>query len=193
MDRKELKALAKTQIKGNIGILFGCMIVAGLVISVSSVVSWLIAPAIAMGMTMIYLALAQGQKPKVGDVFGGFSIFGKAWWLTFLTGFFTMLWSCLFYIPGIIKAISYSMAPYVLAENPTMTAREALDVSKRITKGHKGELFVLTLSFIGWGLLCMITFGWAIIWVGPYYSATMVNAYHYLNDGYVAEPAPVVE
>ena len=178
MDRKELKALAKTQIKGNIGILFACTIVAGVVMSVASVVTWLITPVIAMGMTMIYLALVNGEKPKVGDIFSGFSIFGKAWFLNFLIGLFTMLWSCLLYVPGIIKYFSYSLATYILAENPEMTAREALNESKRITKGHKMDLFVLQLSFIPWALLGCITFGLAFIWVGPYMGATMVNAYH---------------
>ena len=181
-NRGEIKAAAKQQIKGNIGILLACALVGGLVTSVASIVSWLVAPSIAMGMTMIYLALTSGQKPKVGDIFNGFSIFGKAWWLSFLTGLFVMLWSCLFVIPGIIKSIAYSMAPYILAENPTMTAREALRESKRITTGAKGSLFVLELSFIGWALLCGITCGIAFIYVGPYMSTTMANAYKVLKE-----------
>ena len=182
MNRLALKTAAKSQIKGNIGKLFLCSLVAGLVVVVSSIVSWLIAPAIAIGMTMIYLAVIAGNKPDVGDVFNGFSLFGKAWWLAFITGFFTMLWSCLFLIPGLIKRISYSMAPYILAENPTMTAREALRESKRITNGSKMDLFVLELSFFGWALLCVITLGIAFIYVGPYMSAAMANAYQSIKE-----------
>ena len=181
MDRAALKSAAKEQIKGKIGMLFLCSLIGGLVISVSSFISWLIAPAITMGMIMIYLAVVDGQKPEVEDVFNGFSIFGKAWWLSFMTGFFVMLWSLLLFIPGIVKSYAYCMAPYVLAENPQMKAREALNESKRITKGSKMDLFVLQLSFIGWFLLCTITFGIAFIYVGPYMSTTMANAYQSLK------------
>ena len=182
LDRAMLKGEAKKQIKGNIGILFVCILVAGIVTGVSSIVSWLVAPAILMGMVMIFIGVSNGKKPEIGDVFGGFSIFGKAWWLTILIGFFTSLWSMLFVIPGIIKGLSYSMAPFILAENPTMTAREALNESKKITNGAKMDLFVLCLSFIGWMLLGTITCGIAYIYVLPYMSTTMANTYKSLKD-----------
>ena len=126
---------------------------------------------------MIYLSLTAGKIPTVGDVFNGFAIFGKAWWLSFITSLFTMLWTLLLFIPGIIKGISYSMAPYVLAENPEMTARQALNESKWITNGSKMDLFVLDLSFLGWILLGIASFGIAFIYIGPYISATRANAY----------------
>ena len=175
--RDQLKAAAKNQIRGNIGILFVCTLVIGLVTSVASVVSWLVYPAFAISSVLIYLGMTAGKKPQVADVFTGFNVFGKAFWLSFLTGLFTMLWMCLLWVPGIIKAISYSMAPYILAENPNLTARQALNESKRITNGVKMDLFVLQLSYIGWALLCAVTFGIALIYVGPYMQATMANAY----------------
>ena len=170
--RADLKAAAKSQIKGNIGILFVVLLIVGVVSGIP-----LLSPAMMIGMIMVYLGLTAGNKPDIGDVFKGFSLFGKALWLNIITGFFVMLWSMLLFVPGIIKAFSYMMAPYILAENPTMTAREALNESKRITKGHKMNLFVLCLSFIGWYLLCMVTFGIAIIYVMPYMQATFANAY----------------
>lgn len=69
------------------------------------------------------------------------------------------------------------MAPYILADNPGMTAREALNESKRITKGHKLELFILELSFIGWYLLIPLTLGLIVIWLAPYTNATLANYY----------------
>ena len=101
---------------------------------------------------------------------------------------FTYLWALLFFIPGIVKALSYSMAPYILAENKGKSALECINESKEMTKGHKMELFVLGLSFIGWGLLCGITFGIAAIWVAPYMQATMANVYNSLKP-----VAPVAE
>jgi len=171
-NRSELKAAAKGQIKGNIGILFLCTIA-------MSLLAWtgILMPALTVGMIMIYLNLTKNQKPAIGDAYKGFSVFGKALWLTILTGFFTCLWSMLLVVPGIIKMLSYSMAPYILAENPEMTAKEALNESKKITEGHKKDLFVLSLSFFFWYMLVGVTFGIAIIYVAPYMQATMANAY----------------
>ena len=73
------------------------------------------------------------------------------------------------------------MAPYILAENPDMTANEAITRSKEITMGHKGDLFVMDLSFSGWGLLMVITFGVVGIFAGPYIALTKEKAYHALK------------
>ena len=185
MNRAELKAAAKQQIQGKIGILFVINLIVGVISGaisaipvVGSVVSaFVVAPAFTLALTCIYLNLVNGQHPEIGDAFSSFNNFWPAFKVTFLTGLFTMLWSLLFYIPGIIKAISYSMAMYIQAENPGKPALECIEESKRMTQGHKMELFVLGLSFIGWGLLCVITLGIAYIWVGPYMQATFTNAY----------------
>ena len=163
-DRAQIKAMAKGQIKGKIGILFVCMIIMGFF---GSITLGLAAPAMGISAILIYLALTSGQKPEIGNCTVGFSFFGKALWLSIITGFFTMLWSYLLFVPGIIKAYSYSMAPFILAENPTLTARAALNESKRITMGAKKDLFVMDLSFIGWALLGGITGGIAFIYVYP--------------------------
>ena len=81
------------------------------------------------------------------------------------------------------------MAPYILAENPELTARQALNLSKEITYGHKMELFVLDLSFIGWCLLGAITFGLAFIYVAPYMNATKANFYNAIKNGAAAVEA----
>lgn len=74
------------------------------------------------------------------------------------------------------------MAPYILAENPEMTAKEAIEKSKQITNGHKFDLFVLELSFILWMLLTVFTFGIAGIYVIPYMSATTANFYNLIKE-----------
>ena len=109
-----------------------------------------------------------------------------------LVAVFTLLWSLLLYIPGIIKAISYSMSFYILAENPEMSAREALNESKKIMHGHKMDYFVLALSFIPWILLVMITFGIAAIWVAPYMQLTITNFYHSIKTKKDTQAADVV-
>lgn len=179
INREELKQKAKQQISGKIGILFLCTIIAGLV---GGIIPLILTAPISIGMAMIYLNVTKGKKPEVVDVFKGFDIFGQSILLVILISVFTMLWSLLLVIPGIIKGLSYSMAPYVLAENPEMTALEALNRSKQIMSGHKMDLFVLYLSFIGWALLGCITFGLVYIYVGPYMQATTANFYNQIKQ-----------
>lgn len=195
MNRAELKAAAKEQIKGKIGILFVINLiviaVSGLlnvIPGIGSIASMLITPALSLSLTLVYLGLAKGVTPKAADAFSGVEDFWCAFKVNFLMSLFTYLWALLFFIPGIVKALSYSMAPYILAENKGKSALECINESKEMTKGHKMELFVLGLSFIGWGLLCGITFGIAAIWVAPYMQATMANVYNSLKP-----VAPVAE
>ena len=185
MERAQLKSMAKQQIKGNICILFVIALVAGLIGTainaipvVGSVASVLITPAFALATVAIYLKLAEGSKPEFMELFSRLKEFWSACKVLCLVGLFTWLWSLLFVIPGIVKAFSYSQAMYILAENPEIGAREAIDRSKAMMNGHKMELFVLELSFIGWHLLGAITFGIAYIWIIPYMSATHANFYN---------------
>lgn len=191
MTRAQLKQLAKQQIKGNIGILFLCTLVLALLGTFANILpvigASLLIPVISFGLTLNYMAVVAGQKATVGRLFEGFNNFGSVWCMNFLRGLFVFLWTLLFYIPGFVKAIAYSFAPFILADNPGMTARESIKESKRMTKGHKGEIFVLYLSFFWWWLLGGITFGLAYIYVVPYMSATIVNYYNFLKGGSAAE------
>lgn len=190
MERAELKSLAKQQIKGNIGILFVITLIvaavsalANLIPAVGTIVMALvITPAFSIAMVIIYLKLTQGIKPEITELFAHFNKFWGSFKVTFLVGLFTSLWSLLFVIPGIIKGFSYSMAMYILAENPEIGALEAINRSKAMMNGHKMELFVLQLSFIGWHLLAAVTFGIAYVWVIPYINATTANFYNKIKN-----------
>lgn len=189
MTRAELKSAAKEQIKGKIGImflifilLFVIMFVCALIPYVGTIATFIITPAFALSICMIYLKITKKEDISVGDMFAGFNKTGRALWLNILVGFFTFLWSLLLVIPGIIKSYAYSMAYYVLADNPELTAREALAKSKEMMKGHKWDLFVLQLSFFWWYLLSGITLGIAYIYVIPYISATTANFYNSIKE-----------
>jgi uncharacterized membrane protein len=131
----------------------------------------------------IYLNLTEGEKPDVNVLFSFFSSLKECAILMLLISVKTLLWSLLFYIPGIIAALRYSQAFYILADNPGMTATEAIEESKRMTDGHKWDLFVTGLSFIGWALLGACTFGiLTFIYVIPYQNATFANCYRFLKD-----------
>lgn len=94
---------------------------------------------------------------------------------------FLILWTMLFYIPGIIKTFSYFLVPYIMADNPQMDYRRALKLSMQMTDGYKWDIFVLELSFIGWYLLGMLCCGVGTFFVVPYIYATNAEMYAHLR------------
>lgn len=192
MDRATLKRMAKDQIKGNIGILFVIELLIVLVSGalnvvpvVGSIAAILVSGAFSLALVNIYLNLTDGLKPEIGDAFSQLKNFWPAFKLTFLTGLYTFLWALLFYIPGIVKACAYSQAFYIMAEDPTIGANEAITRSRQLMDGHKMEYFLLILSFIGWSILGAFTFGILYIWLIPYMNATMANYYRSLTSAYI--------
>ena len=196
MDRKQLKAQAKEQIKGKIGVLILVTLIIGAISGAATalanlipggglIISIIVTPAFALSTIRVYLMVVRGLTPTAKDSFSGFDDFFAAFKVTFLVGLYTFLWSLLFIIPGIVKSYSYSMSLYILSDNKGKGARECIKESKAMTEGHKMELFVLDLSFIGWFLLGSLTCGIAYLYVIPLYNTTRANAYEALK--------PVVE
>ena len=104
-------------------------------------------------------------------------------WGMFLRSIFVFLWSLLFIIPGIIKSYSYRMVPFILTDNPGITATEAITRSRQIMKGNKWRAFVLDLSFLGWYILSALTLGiLSIFYVNPYVYATEAELYHSIKE-----------
>ena len=91
------------------------------------------------------------------------------------------LWSLLFVIPGIVKSYEYRMIPYILSENPQIDSKRAFELTKNMTDGQKGSIWVLDLSFIGWDLLTLCCFV-GIFWVNPYKQATYAELYATLRE-----------
>lgn len=185
MDRQQLKTMAKAQIKGNIGILFGISLVVSLIFAAVNMIpavgtlagTFLIYPAFLFAEIAIMLNLAKGIRPTFRDAFQGFDHFWITFKTYFLTSLFSALWSLLLIVPGIVKSLSYSQAFYIIAEDPEIPALEAISRSKKMMEGHKMELFLLSLSFIGWNLLAICTLGILYIWLLPYMEATATNFY----------------
>lgn len=96
----------------------------------------------------------------------------------------TFLWSLLFVIPGIIKGYGYSMVPFILAENPDLNSSEIIDMSSDMMRGHKFELFVLILSFLGWYFLAALCCGLGFILLVPYVMLTLTVFYNKLKAEY---------
>lgn len=116
----------------------------------SSIYLLLVTGSFTLGLTIFFLALFRKHEVGVIDVFLGFERFGKALGLFLFQNLFIMLWTMLFIVPGIIAAIRYSQAFYVLVDDPEKSIRECMNESKRMMRGNKAKFFCLTLSFIGW-------------------------------------------
>lgn len=130
-----------------------------IIAAIAALVIWLIITIIIggagkLGYARFNLNLVDNKNASVKDLFSQFHRLGDGFCMNFLTGLYILLWTLLFIIPGLIKTYSYAMTPYILAENPGMTATEAITESRRIMDGNKFRLFCLGFSFIGWNLLC---------------------------------------
>ena len=127
--------------------------------------------------------LVNGDNNTLGNLFD-FSNYWRKVGGMLLVGIFTFLWTLLFIIPGIIKAFSYSMTPYILDENPELGASEAIHRSRMMMKTHKFDLFWLYLSFIGWWLLCILTCGIGFLWLVPYFQTAKAAFYEEVKADY---------
>lgn len=192
MSRVDIKEKSKKDIKGKIGLLFLCELIicclivvcefSSIIPVIGVVLTTIVGPIIQYGRVPVYLNVARGMKVEVKTIFDGFNNFGNVWCTSFLVGFFTLLWSLLFIIPGIIKAYSYSMSLYIINDNPNMKAIDAIKKSEEMMNGHKMDLFILHLSFLGWMLLGLLTLGILYIWVIPYYYTAIANFYNSIKE-----------
>lgn len=126
--------------------------VANLLNTLLTIMGWVIGA----GFTIFALRTIAGTGASVWNLFDGFGMFFRIIWLYILEAIFVFLWALLFVIPGFIAFYRYRMAIYLLLEHPEMSALECISESKRLMKGHKWELFVLDLSFIGWAILVAV-------------------------------------
>ena len=93
------------------------------------------------------------------------------------------LWSLLFFIPGIIKDLSYALTPYILSDCPNVPAAEATVLSEKMMRGHRMDYLVMELSFLGWALLSALTAGILhVLYVGPYIELTQAGIYEELKQ-----------
>ena len=159
------------------GILVTYLKAAASVGSALSLVQFILGGTINLGYAQYLLKQYNKANFEFRDLFSQFHRFGQGFAQHFLRGLYTALWMLLFIIPGIIKAISYSMTPFIMAENPDMTAKDAINASKELMHGHKMDLFLLGLSFIGWSLLSILTLGIGSIFLNPYINAAYAAFY----------------
>lgn len=146
---------------------------------------------VGLGFLIFLLNTLRATAPDMGNLLDGFNFWWKLLVMNFICGVFIFLWSLLLVVPGIIAAYRYSMTNYILINRPEIGIMECIRESKRLTDGHKGELFMLDLSFLGWWLLCLIpVLGWILlVWVSPYRMLSVLQCY----ERYSAFASPAEE
>lgn len=117
----------------------------------------------------------------------------KASWIMFVKYIYYTLW-CLTLVGIAVKHYSYFLVPYIAAENPDMTARQAITLSRKMMKGHKWECFVFELSFLGWEALGALTMGiFNILYTNPYKIAAFTRYYAKLREEAIEKGIPGAE
>ncbi|MFP7774405.1 DUF975 family protein [Ligilactobacillus sp. LYQ112] len=197
MTRADLKAAAKEKLRGNWGwgalvTLIFCVICTFLPVFRVRIVVSLIAAFLSLGLLSATYDLVNDKKTDnvfmatFSQIKGQRSgLIFSTWILSFI---FQTLWTFLLVVPGIIKGIAYSQAIYIAQDaaddGKTMTATEAITLSRKVMDGHKWELFVLCLSFLGWEILSLFTLFIGFLWVIPYMQTTLAEYHKYVMDEY---------
>jgi len=146
-------------------------------------VLFILALPLTWGYQTLFLGAVRGGEATAKDMFEGYNkeLFSRVLTTTLLYYVYVFLWSLLLLIPGCIKSYSYAMTPYILKDNPEMKNNAAIEESMRMMDGHKLELFLLDLSFIGWAILSILTCGIGFLWLVPYMNMARVNFYEDLK------------
>ena len=201
MERAELKRRAKAQLGGKIFgsvwlyavlavLIYNALVrVIGAVPTVGVVISLLLGGPLAYGIDSIFLKQARDGEPmQIGDLFKGFSEdFSGLFLLGLMQTIFIVLWSLLLVVPGIVASLAYSMSYYIKKDHPEYDWRTCMNASKQMMNGHKMELFVLNLSFIGWYIVGAICLGVGSLWVDAYRHAAVAQFYQCLSAQNAAE------
>ena len=196
LNRVELKTTAKSQLKdkwGKAAIVTLIYLLISIGLSVLSNIPYIgrifslaqlfLLPPLVFGYLMIFVSFVKDNvEIETGNLFKGFNYYAKSLGIYFWEILWVFLWSLLLFVPGIIKALSYSQAFFIVVDNPNVKVRDALKISILMTEGYKGEIFVMGLSFIGWCLLGMISAFIGFIWITPYMLTTYTNMFYKLKE-----------
>ena len=189
MTISQIKKESKASLKGNWGIAIGVYLVAILIMAVlsSTCIGGLLSGLVTFGLSSAFLGLIRTKTMKFESLFDCTKNFGSVFVASILQVLFLALWTMLFWIPGIVKSYSYAMTNYILIDNPELSGNQAITESRKMMNGHKMQLFLLDLSFIGWYLLTAFTCGILSLYVTPYHHAARANFYESIKASAAVE------
>ncbi len=186
-ENADLMKNARTSLEGKWGLAIATFFVYMVIISaaqalvdfeaVTSLATLVIAGPFAVGAAIFSLNISRGGEAKLEQIFDGFKNFATALVAYLLMFLFVFLWALLFIIPGVIAALSYAMTFFIIADDPQIRPRAALDKSKAMMDGYKAKLFRMYLRFFGWSLLCLLTFGIGFLFLFPYMYVSLAKFY----------------
>jgi uncharacterized membrane protein len=145
--------------------------------NVGPIISLLVSGPLIMGISLFSLSISRNREFKLEQLFEGFRRFGRSLAAYLLVVLFTLLWSLLLIVPGIIAAISYSQIFFILVDDEMISASDAMKKSKKMMYGYKWKYFCLGLRFIGWMLLSILTLGIGFLWLFPYIHVSTAKFY----------------
>ena len=155
--------------------------------------SILVALPMMYGYAIVMLSVMRGGEMNIGGLFDGFNDFGRIVGNKLLQAIYTFLWMLLLVIPGIIKSYSYAMTDFILKDEPLLANNAAIEKSMAMMDGNKMKLFLLDLSFIGWAILCLFTFGIGFLFLQPYVQSAHAAFYEDLKAQTVVEEEVIIE
>ena len=184
---RDLMQMARESLRTHWGLGVGVVLLNQIIVSVPSqfipMIGLLLAGPMAVGVCLVFLSLARRQQAEVGQLFSGFSRFGTALGGYLLMCLFILLWTLLLIIPGIIASYAYSMTFFIMADDPSVKASDAITRSKEMMRGNKWKLFCLYWRFFWWILLCILTLGIGFLWLMPYMQASLAHFYEDVKGG----------
>lgn len=196
MGTAELKARAKEQLRGRWGLAVVTVLVANVILQTQIIADTarrfgvgefsfsvnllylLLGGVISTGLSRFLLNMTTSRGDEnFTDLFSYFHIYLKTLLLNIVITLATFIGFLLLIIPGIIISLIFSQAYYILAEDSSKSISQCLQESVEMMNGNKWNLFYLYLTFIGWWIVVILTFGIAILWVSPYQKLTEANFY----------------
>ena len=188
--RESLHGKWRVVVGGYAIFLFASAIAGSIRIHKLSFIALIIGGPFAFGLAKFSLALSRNQDVRVMQIFSGFHInlFLRQFKAYLFRILFIFLWTLLFIVPGIIAALSYSQMFYILAEDPTISASDAMKKSKKMMYGNKWKYFCLDMRFVGWILVCILTLGIGFLWVFPYLQVSSAKFYEDISKEGEVQP-----
>ena len=183
-----LTSQARAALKGHWRAAVGAFVIylaIGSLICAIPILGWIasifISGPLVVGLKKYFLRLFRGEQVSVNQVLQGFSCFVPSFLTWLFCSIFILLWMLLLIVPGIIAALSYAMALFIVADNPEIDALQAIRKSKEMMRGNKWKLFCLACRFIGWFLLGVLSLGIGFLWICPYWVTSLAAFYQDLT------------
>ena len=190
-----LMKMARESLKDKWGIAIATFLIYALIIGIVkgsaetytfvNLILLLISGPLSLGVSKFTINISRNQEARIEQLFDGFTNFKTSLGAYLLTVLFTLLWTLLLIIPGIIAALSYSMTFYIIADDDSIGAMDAIDKSKKMMDGYKWKYFCLGLRIFGLALLCILTLGIGFLWLFPYASVSIAKFYDDIKENQI--------